>query len=196
MMKDVFPEARFHLFEPLAEWHAPYREMLGRFRAAGWPARVHTKALGAVSGTTTIGVDAQAVGSSLLVNRVDAYFPHSVSVTIDTIDGIVARGEAPPPQLIKMDTQGGELKALQGAVNTLKHVDLLLLETWLVRGYGPETPLLPELANWLAAHEFFMLDLADCYRDPNGTLTAQDVFFVNAHTTVEALRGRRSFAVR
>jgi FkbM family methyltransferase len=196
MTKDVFPGARFHLFEPLADWYAPYRDRLGRFHAAGWPAQVHVKALGAAAATSNIGVDPDAVGSSLLVRRIDEYFPNSVPVVVDTIDAIVARGDAPVPQLIKMDTQGGELQALQGAVETLRHVDLLLLETWLVRSYGPETPLLPELANWLARHDFFMLDLGDCYRDPNGTLTAQDVFFVNANTTVDALRGRRSFSVQ
>lgn len=192
-VKDVFPDANFHLFEPLATTHPPYRHSLERLTATGWNAVVHPLALGASSGTTNLGVDAHAVGSSLLVCGTSALFPTLVPVTVATVDDLVLDGKVPCPQLIKLDTQGSELQVLQGAIATLQHVDLLLVETWLVRGYGPSTPLFAEVANWLARQEFFAVDIGGCYRDPNGILTAQDYFFVNARTTVQGLRGNRSY---
>ncbi|MGH9370032.1 MAG: FkbM family methyltransferase [Vicinamibacterales bacterium] len=194
--KDIFPEASFHLFEPLAGAHAPYRQTLEALLATEWSAEVHPIALGASSGTTTFGVDRNAVGSSILVHRTSEIFPEIASVPMATIDDLIASGRAPCPQLIKIDTQGAELEVLKGAVSTLGQVDLLLLETWLVRGYGPETPLFAEVANWLAGHEFYMVEIGDCYRDQTGILTAQDFFFVNDRTTVESLRANRAYAVR
>ena len=45
-----------------------------------------------------------------------------------TLDDIVKRFNLPKPDMIKMDIQGAELKALKGATETLKTVDHLILE--------------------------------------------------------------------
>jgi FkbM family methyltransferase len=193
-VKEVFPQAVFHLFDPLAGRYEPYRREFERLLATGWAPEMHAVALGAAAGTATLGIDRDAVGSSILVHRTSEVFPEIASVPMATIDDLVASGRVPAPELIKIDTQGAELAILQGAVGTLPHVDLLLLETWLVRGYGPETPLFGEIANWLAGRGFFLAEIGDCYRDASGILAAQDFFFVNARTRVEALRGNRSYA--
>lgn len=192
MVKDVFPEAQFHLFEPLATARAAYRELLESYLSHGLRGELHAVAVGAASGTTTLGVATDGHSSSVHIQHASDYFPEIAPVPIVSIDDVVARGAA-APQLIKIDTQGAELQILEGAVTTLPQVDILLLETWLTRGYGPSTPLIGEVMNWLARHDFFLLDIADCYRDADGVLTAQDFFFVNANTGVEKLRSTRSY---
>ena len=41
-------------------------------------------------------------------------------VPVRSIDSIVAAGEAPPPQLIKIDVEGAELLVLEGALQTIR----------------------------------------------------------------------------
>ena len=43
-----------------------------------------------------------------------------VSVNVVALDELISKGELPPPDYIKMDIEGGELKALMGSKETLK----------------------------------------------------------------------------
>lgn len=95
-----------------------------------------------------------------------------------TIDSVIAVGDAEPPDLIKMDIQGGELKALNGAVGALQNVKALLLETWLTRSYGEETPLLAELSAFLTPFGFRIFDFGDGFRSDDGALYSVDACFV------------------
>ena len=60
----------------------------------------------------------------------DELFPeeNKVKRRTSTLDDIVKRFNLPKPDMIKMDIQGAELKALKGATETLKTVDHLILE--------------------------------------------------------------------
>ena len=62
--------------------------------------------------------------------RADELFPESSKVKrkTNTLDDVVKLNNLPLPDLIKMDIQGAELKALKGANNTLKSCSHLILE--------------------------------------------------------------------
>jgi hypothetical protein len=104
-----------------------------------------------------------------------------VEVPLLTLDSAITRFNLPQPQVIKVDTQGNELSILQGAVQTLPKVDVLFLECWLHRGYGSQTPLLTEIAQWLLPFDFRLWDVSEPYRDPSGQLTTLDCIFINAN---------------
>jgi hypothetical protein len=101
---------------------------------------------------------------------------------------VVEEFRLPIPQVIKMDTQGCELNILQGAAKSLAKVEVLLLECWLTRAYGPSTPLLLEVADWLQGFDFHLWDLGNAWRDSAGVLVAQDCLFLNARSKVSRLR--------
>jgi hypothetical protein len=105
-----------------------------------------------------------------------------ISVPILTLDDAMKKFNLPQPNVIKADIQGFELEMLKGAQETLANVDLLLLETWLYRGYGQECALLFEIMNWLAKFGFYLWDYGDCYREENGKLQTIDCVFVNSRT--------------
>lgn len=60
----------------------------------------------------------------------DQLFPEDKKVVrkTNTLDDIVDLNDLPKPDLIKMDIQGAELKALKGATKTLESCDHLILE--------------------------------------------------------------------
>jgi hypothetical protein len=95
-----------------------------------------------------------------------------------TLDRVIESSGA-CPDLLKIDIQGGELDALQGCERHLPNIELLLLETWLSRAYDGRNPLLLDIMNYLAPRGFYPCELSDVYRDGDGNLISQDVFFVN-----------------
>jgi FkbM family methyltransferase len=174
----VFPEACFQMFEPLARVNPDYEKGLQATIASEINCTLHEFALGENRGEFTIGIGPDPRGSSLLVEQESSYFPTCIRVPVVTLDEVLRSQSLPQPQMLKMDTQGYELSILKGAVQTLPHLEVILLEGWLTRGYGPNTPLLMEVANWLALHGFFLFDFSGAYRLESNVLIAQDAFFI------------------
>jgi FkbM family methyltransferase len=175
----IFPSAKFHLFEPIWPVSDVYREMLD-WVVKNTPSvkTTHALAIGAKNGETTLHITQGEVGSTTLDIDMPPEFAKRVSVPMLTIDEVVSSGRAPMPHLIKMDIQGGELEALLGATKTLPHVQALLLETWLTRGYGASTPLLREIQWHLAPFGFRLFDLGEQFRFEDGTLYAIEACFI------------------
>jgi FkbM family methyltransferase len=74
------------------------------------------------------GVAAFDVGGGPCLGRVDA--AGTLAVRAVSIDALVSSGELPPPSVIKMDIEGGELAALEGARATLeRHRPMVFLAT-------------------------------------------------------------------
>jgi len=176
---EIFPQAQFHLFEPLVA-HAPaYGAIMAENLRIHDNFFLHGQALGPQDGSVNINVFPNLVASTALAMDGSGLEVEPVTVPMATIDALCGRGELPPPQVIKIDTQGYELAILQGAVQTLPQVGVLLLECWLYRGYGPQTPLLTELADWLLPFNFRLWDVGDVYRDAQDGLATLDCVFIN-----------------
>ena len=78
---------------------------------------------------------------------------------ITTIDGLVDSGMAPPPKVIKMDIEGGELKAFLGAKRTIaKYQPCIIFESDTnMRRYGYERSDILSLLKGLGPYSFFFL---------------------------------------
>lgn len=178
-MKQVVTEAEFYLFEPLVD-HVPEYQGLMTETLRVFPSfHLHKYALGDKDGNITVNVFPDAVSSTTLTMPEGGYSTRAVSVPLIRLDSAMAQLSLPQPQVIKIDTQGNELSILRGAVQTLPKVDVLFLECWLYRGYGPDTPLLNEIAQWLLPFNFRLWDVSEPYRNPNGHLTTLDCIFIN-----------------
>jgi hypothetical protein len=114
-----------------------------------------------------------------------------VEVKMLTLDRAMRELHLPVPQVIKIDTQGCELNILKGARKTLPGVSALVLECWLMRCYGPNTPLLIEVANFLRKFDFHLWDFGGEWRDEKGVLGAQDCVFLNACVPGSGLSSER-----
>lgn len=184
----VFPEARFELFEPLAGRYIDVdaRSMLDKIPNAA----MHPVALSDSNGAGEIKIlGSTGVGSSILVLDGDRK-KDIIIIPCEhrRLDDLVVEKNLPPPCFLKLDTQAAELKVLKGAVETLKHTQFILLETWARRVYGPETPLFHELAAWLYEHDFSLYEILSLEdgRDADGTLRWFDAVFVNKTFRIRA----------
>jgi FkbM family methyltransferase len=171
----VFPNAEFHLFEPLAADAGPYAEHWQANKAACASLTMHPVALGDHTGTAEIHVTPEGFGSSLH----SAAGGQARRVPLWRLDEFVKANRLPPPSLIKMDVQGTEDAILRGCGELLRSCDVLMLETWLYRGYGQKTPLLTELLQQVAPMGFVLTDLAQPYWDEGHRLTAVDAFLMS-----------------
>src|SRR5574341_307489 len=150
----VLPAAQFHMFEPLSGavdfYSADLQNRLGRMPNL----HLHPIALGATEGTVPMFVARDGYGSSLHDRGDIPEVKERVQVPVRRLDDYVAEQRLPPPDAIKIDTQGGEEAIMSGARNALASAQVLFLETWFQRFYGPKTPLLNEIIDFLRPHGF------------------------------------------
>ncbi len=176
-MLGIFPGARCHLFEPLAS-HPVFAAELGA-RLERVPHLVlHAIALGEEDGEETIAVAEDGFGSSLNDRGELPLIRERRSVPVRRLDSYVRERNLEPPDIVKIDTQGYEAAVLRGGQETIRHAGALLLETWLERGYGPRTPLLPEIIALLKPLGFTLVDFGEQFRDEHDRLYSVDAFFL------------------
>lgn len=178
----IFTDSKYHLFEPLAETDVSYKGFVEKYMPQfNW--EVHPIALGTEEGQIDFFVKESPYGSTSLHQTNHEKFK-KVIVPSATLENYMEINSLETPDFIKIDTQGAELNILKGKGAKLKGVQLLLLETWLHRAYGPETPLLHEIQAYLLPYGFFLFELAGEYRFKNGNLMSQDFFFVNQNSAL------------
>ncbi len=174
-MQTVFPDAVYELFEPQAHHNSQYGKYLFPFLEQNPNVRLHTNLVSEEDGETVLNLLGEGgVGASML-GTLDC---EKITLPTRTLDSMIRSGELAQPSLIKMDIQGAELVALKGGTElALPAASVLALELWLVRGYGKETPLLGEVNEFLVQHDYYPFDFGGTYREPNGVLIAQDVWY-------------------
>jgi FkbM family methyltransferase len=178
LVSEVFPDASFHLFEPLAEIHQEFRGYLD-FHMRNHPAFfLHTIALGAGEGEVEMRLHEDGYSSTIFDMGTHPEYQRRIRVPQHTLDGYIVRSHIPLPDIIKLDTQGAERVILQESSVCLQYASLVFAETWLTRGYGPETPLLPELMELLSASNFTLADLGHRFYDGQHALYGCDAFFL------------------
>ncbi len=189
LVDDVFPTAVYHLFEPLADKMETYKEPLEKLLPTQKNFHLHKIGLGDSNQIQEMAIFAGGVGSTFLemeriksqqdslkeTSRLLEIAPFSVY----RMDDYVKTYRIPQPNIVKMDTQGFQLAIIAGGEQTLQECDILVLETWLYRGYGVTTPLLHELMEPLEKLGFLLVDFGDGYWGNQHKLTAIDAFFMH-----------------
>jgi FkbM family methyltransferase len=186
----LYPDARYHLFEPLAPHVPEYTERLTTVLEHHRTFALHPVALGDRTGDVIAYRFPNARASTTLPMENTAPDVESIRVAVTTLDDLIRSQGLPPPDLLKIDVQGSEFAILQGAQTILPAIDVLLLEAWIWRTYEGKAPLFLEVASWLAARGFYLWDLADLDRDPSEVLQSVDCFFINAQSMAPHLTYR------
>lgn len=175
-LKRSLPNAEFHLFEPLANHRADYRVELDALIRETHGVTLHPVALGDETGPIDIAMTDDGVGTSIHHLKTVASTP--VRVDRWRLDEYAAAKNLPPADLVKMDVQASEDAIIRGMGTLLDHAQVLIIETWLRRCYGPQTPLLTEMVAALREHGFTFIRVIDEYYNDRHELLAMDAVFV------------------
>ena len=169
----LFPDAHYHLYEPLYSHLEHYQIGLDKLIANNNKVSVHALALADVAQVADFFITPHSVGSSLLPVG-DA---RKIQVEITTLDQDL-KHITTPIDILKMDTQGGELRILKGAQSVIPRSRVIVVESWFYRGYGSPTPLAHEIVDELLQYDFRVFGMGGPYFDPgNVTVRCGSVFW-------------------
>lgn len=176
MALSVFPKARVIMIEPLDE-------MVGSLERV---CRDHTAVefvkagAGSEPGQMVQTIWADLVGSSFLPQEDAGLLKEGRQrlTPIVTLDSVLAGRDYLHPDLIKMDIQGFELKALAGATSVFGRAEMLILEVSLFE-FMVGQPLAREVIAFMGERGYEIYDVAGFLRRPlDGALGQMDLAFV------------------
>jgi FkbM family methyltransferase len=113
-----------------------------------------------------------------------------VKVKIRPIDDILSQHRLPRPHLLKIDVEGNELAAVQGATKTLEDTGLLIIEVTLDGSYPSGQGVLGAIDAILKKAGFVLVDLADA--TVTGSLARRsvkkaDLIYINPRYSLRSL---------
>lgn len=98
-------------------------------------------------------------------------------VDLRRLDGLLAERPQFHPDFVKLDLQGNELVALEGAGDHILRFEVMLLEISVIR-IGP-VPVFREVEQYMAGKGFTFYDVVpQYYRPRDGALWQMDAFYV------------------
>jgi FkbM family methyltransferase len=178
--KKIFPDASVHSFEPLPDCAVKLKQNVATLRGV----RVYQIALGERSGEAVFHVNSHRHSSSVLAlgERHRRAFPHAremrtINVSLSTLDLEMKSIALEGPVLLKLDVQGYEPQVLEGATETLKRVDYVILEASFCPMYEGEKTFM-EIARWMEERGFEFLRPIAWLDDPRtGEVLQVDALF-------------------
>ena len=181
----LYPDANFLLIEPNPDLQGTIAENI-----RGLDGVVINVALGRLPGKATFNFwsnPASDAGASLL-DHVSGSPSSSIEVEVDTLDNICNRLSL-GPDLIKLDLQGAELAALEGAQRVLQDAEFAIIEFGVLEAYvGRTSPR--DLLDFMYDNGFTLYDIIDCHNRPyDGALCGGDFFFAKKSSPLRVYNG-------
>jgi FkbM family methyltransferase len=195
LVRNLFPQAEVHAFEPL-ESERRFFELV-----VDPSVKLYPVALGAQAGQSSFYVTSRPDSSSLLrpgeCQAVANGVVHASSqtVTVAQLDNALDVSALPRPILMKLDVQGGELDALKGAMGSLPLIDSIYTEVSFVPFYDGQ-PLAGEITAFLEQNGFILRGVFNHWWAPGFGPGGADLLFVKPSLQLKCvtagMRGVRS----
>lgn len=107
--------------------------------------------------------------------------PNCITVPVRRVDSLAAERRLVPPFLVKLDTHGFEVPIFEGATETLKATELVVVEAYNFM-LTPGCLRFHELCAYLEQRGFRCIDMCDVSRRPKDQcLWQMDLFFARAY---------------
>lgn len=190
--RKIFPRASLFCFEPFPD---SFREL--EQLSTDPLVKIYQVAVSDQTGKTTLNVNADVSCNSIFPRPQSrpAYYSSEArnvdQIEIDTItiDRFCSQENIKRIDILKLDVEGAEIKALNGAHNTLLHhaVTLIYMEVMFIPHYEGGC-LFHELAGLLAQYDYTLFNLYNLKTAVNGQLRWGNAIFLSpqARTIVES----------
>jgi FkbM family methyltransferase len=197
--RNVFPEAVIYGFEPFPVAFDQYRRRFEGDRLV----RPFRLAAAREVGTTRLYVNQNNATNSCLRAAEEArYWSErsgdielitSLQVSSTTVDDFRRQNGVGEIQILKMDIQGGELRALEGATEGLSQGSILLVYTELlfVPLYEAQAYFY-EVATFLSHYGYKLFDVYNGTHDQSGQLKWADGLFLSPRVRASQINAKRS----
>ncbi|NET11882.1 MAG: FkbM family methyltransferase [Okeania sp. SIO1H6] len=184
--RELFPQAKIYSFEPFPE---EFQKLQLKFKEDN-SVELQNFAVGKSVGVKEFYVNQKSATNSLLSRpkKGKKYYSRTgetVSVTnvcVKTIDEFCREAEISEISILKMDIQGGELLALQGAIEQLSASSILLIyaEVFFVTHYE-NSPLFYEICSFLAEYQYTLYGIYNIVHARDGQMRYADAIFLSSH---------------
>ncbi|MCP9768226.1 FkbM family methyltransferase [Lacihabitans sp. LS3-19] len=170
---EIFPDAAFYMIEPQEELK-PFIDSFLKNHKGAW----FLGGAGAENGELTLSVWDDFAGSSFLLPEGQESGKKQRKVPIYSVDGLIAEGKMPIPDICKIDVQGFEIEVLKGAKSILGKTDIFILEASMFK-FSPNQPLLHEIIDYMCKNGYVIYDFAGFANRPLDKALGQlDICFV------------------
>ena len=169
----IFPDADVLLIDPLEDVHAALTELATLQHWQFAPVALGAEAAPAVAFYKS------GLQSSLLKSYTGDAWGEPDSVAQMALNDLVVLYKTKEPYLLKLDIQGGELAALEGAYEMLPKTPVIITEVNFVR-WQSAMPLFDRVASLLFQCGYLLYDLTDEGRRRDGSLRQANAIFVQA----------------
>lgn len=171
---EQFPDARFFLVEPIAEFEPTLQKIARQVRTD-----YRIAAAGPQAGEITLNVHGDLTSSSTLKEKEGAHVDGTPrTVPMIRLDSLCREAEATGPYLLKVDVQGAELGVLDGAQGILHEVEVIVLEVSLF-GFFERGPQFYDVVENMKARGYVVYDIFGGHHRPLDNALAQvDLVFV------------------
>lgn len=164
----VWPDADYVLFEPLIE----RKNELELIKQKNTKVMVRHSALGKETSTLQFTISDDLDGSGFYGKG------NQREVQVEALDEVIREQKKSGPFILKLDTHGFEIPILEGAVETLKNTELIIVEVY---GFyvAPNSLLFWQICEYLDKQGFRMIDMLDMMRrKKDGAFWQCDAFFI------------------
>jgi FkbM family methyltransferase len=185
-VRTIWPNAQYLMIEPQSNKQERLRGMCNDLVAL-------EKALLGSTESEAVSFQMDDLGGSSVLEQVQDKCEKSASLPMTTLDRIVDRRKLPGPILLKADVQGYEVEVLRGANETLRNVEVVLLEVALLP-FNIGAPLFADVVSFMAERRFLVYDFCHVFRRQSDEAAFQvDVIFVREDS---ALRSEKPFFLK
>lgn len=154
-----FPEAHYTLVEPQDHLKVHIQDLLDRGYKITWI----NAGVADHSGTLPFTISHRDDSSTFISTPADGD-ARRISVRVTTLNEIISAASVPPPEMVKIDAEGFDLKVLSGASNLLGKTEVFFVEVTICSSGYENT--IARATHWMEEAGYKVVDITDLNRSP------------------------------